>query len=53
MCQTIPNCVWKTRVPSNPDAPWSERKGWEWKDISTSDYFKYSLYNKLYIYAIA
>jgi thioredoxin-dependent peroxiredoxin len=39
MCQTIPNCVWKTRVPSNPDAPWSERKGWEWKDISTSDYF--------------
>ena len=36
---TIPKCVFKTRVPKNPEASWQERKGWNWKDISTDDYF--------------
>ena len=34
-----PKCIFKTRVPINPDDPWQNRKGWDWKDISADDYF--------------
>lgn len=36
---TVPHCNFKTRVPSNPDAPWSERGGWDWQDLTTNDFF--------------
>jgi len=34
-----PKCIFKTRVPKNPDDSWQDRKGWDWKDISADDYF--------------
>ena len=34
-----PKCIFKTRVPKNPNDSWQDRKGWDWKDISADDYF--------------
>ena len=34
-----PKCIFKTRVPKNPDDSWQDRKGWDWQDISADNYF--------------